>query len=148
MAAVGAFLNHVARESSDIDRLANFYQETFGFERIESPKFDCKVIWLKQSPSFCLHLIERDSNTKLPEGPWSSNDAVADPKNLPRGHHLCFSVSNFDSFVKTLKEKGIETHEKAQPNGKTKQVFFFDPDGEFYSKKSVCYEFFRLNVGT
>ncbi|KAI3790414.1 hypothetical protein L2E82_03430 [Cichorium intybus] len=66
-------------------------------------RFDCKVIWLQQSPSFCLHLIERDSNTKLPEGPWSANGAVADPKNLPRGHHLCFSVSDFDSFVKTLK---------------------------------------------
>ncbi|KAI3506279.1 hypothetical protein L1887_28636 [Cichorium endivia] len=129
MAAVGASLNHVARESSDIDRLANFYQQIFGFERIESPKFDCKVIWLQKSPSFCLHLIERDSNTKLPEGPWSANGAVADPKNLPRGHHLCFSVSNFDSFVKTLKEKGVETYEKTQPNGETKQVFFFDPDG-------------------
>ncbi|KAI3498623.1 hypothetical protein L1887_34400 [Cichorium endivia] len=75
----------------------------FGFERIKSPKFDCKVIWLQQSPSFCLHLIERDSNTKLPEGPWSANGAVADPKNLPRGHHLCFSGSDFDYFIKTLK---------------------------------------------
>ncbi|KVI03117.1 lactoylglutathione lyase [Cynara cardunculus var. scolymus] len=129
MAAEGVSLNHVSRESSDIDRLAQFYQEIFGFERIESPKFEFKVIWLRQSPSFYLHLIERDPSTKLPEGPWSSNAAVADPHNLHRGHHLCFSVSNFDSFVKTLKEKGIETHEKTQPNGKTKQVFFFDPDG-------------------
>ncbi|CAH1427953.1 unnamed protein product [Lactuca virosa] len=129
MAAVGASFNHVSRESSDIDRLANFYQEIFGFERIESPKFEFKVIWLRQSPSFCLHLIERNPNTKLPEGPWSATDAVADTKNLFRGHHLCFTVSNFDSFVKTLKEKGIEIHERTQPNGKTKQVFFFDPDG-------------------
>ncbi|XP_076937505.1 glyoxylase I 4-like, partial [Bidens hawaiensis] len=128
-AAVGASFNHVSRESTDINRLANFYQDIFGFERIESPKLDFKVIWLRQSPSFCLHLIERDPNTKLPEGPWSANDAVADPKNLPRGHRLCFSVSNFDSFVAAIKAKGIKTHEKAQPNGKTKQVFFFDPDG-------------------
>ncbi|KAI3721211.1 hypothetical protein L2E82_32217 [Cichorium intybus] len=70
---------------------------------MESPKFHCKVIWLPQSPSFCLHLNERDSNTKLLEGPWSANGAVVDPKNLPKGHHLCFSVSDFDSFVKTLK---------------------------------------------
>ncbi|KAI3752789.1 hypothetical protein L2E82_24826 [Cichorium intybus] len=77
---------------------------------MESPKFNCKVIWLQQSPSFCLHLIERDSNTKLPEGgPWSANGAVADPKNLPRGHHLCFSVSDFDSFVKTLKRWWLKT---------------------------------------
>ncbi|KVH87772.1 hypothetical protein Ccrd_024942, partial [Cynara cardunculus var. scolymus] len=56
----------------------------FGFERIESPKFEFKVIWLRQSPSFYLHLIERDPSTKLPEGPWSSNAAVADPHNLHR----------------------------------------------------------------
>ncbi|KAI3753601.1 hypothetical protein L2E82_25659 [Cichorium intybus] len=40
-----------------------------------------------------------------PTGPWSANGAVADRKNLPRAHHLCFSVSNFNSFVKTLKKE-------------------------------------------
>jgi len=29
-----------------------------------------------------------------------------------------------------VQEKGIETFEKTQPDGKIKQVFFFDPDGE------------------
>ncbi|KAL4579556.1 hypothetical protein LXL04_015707 [Taraxacum kok-saghyz] len=129
MAAEGASFHHVARETSDVDRLAKFYQEILGLERIQNPKFDFKVIWLKQSPSFYLHLIERDPNAKLPEGPWSAEGAVADPKNLSRGHHLCFSVSNYDAVVKTLKDKGIETHEKTRPDGKTKQVFFFDPDG-------------------
>ncbi|XP_071692321.1 lactoylglutathione lyase [Rutidosis leptorrhynchoides] len=129
-APVGASFNHISRESSDIERLAFFYQQIFGFERVESPPFEFKVIWLKQSPSFYLHLIERDPNTKLPEGPWSAtHDAERDPKKLFRGHHICFDVPNFDSFVKTLKDKGIETHERIQPNGKTKQVFFFDPDG-------------------
>lgn len=28
-------------------------------------------------------------------------------------------------------DKGINIHETTQPDGKTKQVFFFDPDGEF-----------------
>lgn len=27
-------------------------------------------------------------------------------------------------------EKGIKVFETTQPDGKTKQVFFFDPDGE------------------
>ncbi|KAM3248982.1 putative protein isoform X1 [Capsicum chacoense] len=146
MAAQGTCLNHVSRESSDIKRLAQFYIQIFGFEKVEAPKFEFDVIWLKLPPSFYLHLIERDPSTKLPEGPWSATSAVADPKNLPRGHHVCFSVSNFDDFVKNLKaegayrkqmlincclieEKGIEVHERTQPDGKTKQVFFFDPDG-------------------
>ncbi|KAL2463833.1 Lactoylglutathione lyase/glyoxalase I family protein [Forsythia ovata] len=128
-AAKGACLNHVSRESTDIKRLAQFYIDVFGFEQVESPKLEFEVIWLKLGSSLYLHLIERDPNTKLPEGPWSAMSAVADPKNLPRGHHICLSVSNFNSFVQTLKEKGVEVHEKTQPDGKTKQAFFFDPDG-------------------
>ncbi|CAA2989280.1 lactoylglutathione lyase-like [Olea europaea var. sylvestris] len=128
-AAMGACLNHVSRESTDIKRLAQFYIEVFGFEQVKSPKFEFEVIWLKLGSSFYLHLIDRDPNTKLPEGPWSATSALADPKNLPRGHHICFSVSNFDSFIQSLKEKGIDVYERAHPDGKTKQAFFFDPDG-------------------
>ncbi|GMJ09923.1 Glyoxalase I-Like;9 [Hibiscus trionum] len=76
-----------------------------------------------------MHLIERNPLTKLPEGPYSAPAAVADPSNLPRGHHICFTVSNFDSFVQSLKDRGIQTFQKSLPNGKVRQVFFFDPDG-------------------
>ncbi|KAL4584103.1 hypothetical protein LXL04_008693 [Taraxacum kok-saghyz] len=83
-----------------------------GLERIESAKVEFQVVWLKQSPSFYLHLIERISNMKLSKGPWRADGAIADPKNLSRGHHLCFSVSNVDEFVKTLEnlkcQKGIQ----------------------------------------
>ncbi|XP_021717037.1 uncharacterized protein LOC110684905 [Chenopodium quinoa] len=128
--AKGVCLNHIARESADIKRLATFYHQVLGFEQIESPKYgEFEVIWMKLPPSFSLHLIQRNPSTKLPEGPYSADSAVKDPKNLPRGHHVSFSVSNFDEFVHSLKEKGIETFEKTQPDGKTKQVFFFDPDG-------------------
>ncbi|GAB4843367.1 hypothetical protein Ancab_013333 [Ancistrocladus abbreviatus] len=128
--AQGVCLNHIARESTDIKRLAKFYQEILGFDEIDSPKFgEFEVIWLRLPPYFSLHLIQRNPQAKLPEGPYSASSPVADPKDLPRGHHICFSVSNFDSFVQFLKGKGIETFEKTQPDGKTKQIFFFDPDG-------------------
>ncbi|XP_042447053.1 uncharacterized protein LOC122034230 [Zingiber officinale] len=126
MAAAGVVLNHIARSSTDVKRLADFYQEVLGFERIDSPKFgEFEVIWLRLPPSFSLHLIERDPKSKLAEVP----STVLDPSALPRGHHISFGVSNYDAFVQSLKEKGIETFEKTQPDGKTKQVFFFDPDG-------------------
>ncbi|BFG13884.1 hypothetical protein CerSpe_001580 [Prunus speciosa] len=125
----GVSLNHISRESSDIRRLANFYKEIFGFEEIESPNLEFKVIWLKGPGAFAFHLIERNPDYNLPEGPWSATSPVADPSHLPRGHHVCFSVSNFHSFVQTLKDKGIQTFEKCLPDGKVKQVFFFDPDG-------------------
>ncbi|KAK4797833.1 hypothetical protein SAY86_030159 [Trapa natans] len=132
MAAVSASLNHISRASPDIDRLAKFYIEILGFEQIQSPDFgEFKVIWLSlPSTGIAIHLIERLPGSKLPEDPYSSaSPTTMDPKYLPRGHHLCFSVSNFDVFVQTLKEKGIETFQRALPNGKVRQIFFFDPDG-------------------
>ncbi|KAK9992637.1 hypothetical protein SO802_027622 [Lithocarpus litseifolius] len=128
--ATGVSLNHISRESSDIRRLANFYKEIFGFEEIESPNFlEFKVIWLNLSSAFQLHLIERNPSNNLPEGPWSATAPVVDPSHLPRGHHICFTVSNFESFLQSLKEKGIETFQRSLPDGKVNQAFFFDPDG-------------------
>ncbi|XP_073303446.1 uncharacterized protein [Primulina huaijiensis] len=138
--ANGACLNHIARESTDIKRLAQFYKETFGFEQVESPTFDFEVIWLKLGSSLFLHLIERNPNSTLPESPWSATSAVEDPRNLPRGHHICIYVPNFDSLLQNLKEKGINVYEKTLPDGKTKQAFFFDPDGNGLEISSQCPE--------
>ncbi|KAK7308052.1 hypothetical protein VNO77_41643 [Canavalia gladiata] len=128
---MAASLNHISRESTDINRLAKFYQEMFGFEQVENPDFgDFKVVWLHlPSSSLYLHLIERNPSNNLPEGPWSATSPIADPSHLPRGHHLCFTVSNFQSFLQTLKDKGIQSFQRSLPDGKIKQVFFFDPDG-------------------
>ncbi|ESR33187.1 hypothetical protein CICLE_v10006131mg [Citrus x clementina] len=112
---IGATLNHISRESSDIRRLADFYKEIFGFEEIEAPNFgEFKVIWLNLPGAFALHLIERNPGTKLPEGPYSTTSPTADPSHLPRGHHICFTVSDFDSFLQTLKDlKGAGKFGKA-----------------------------------
>ncbi|KAJ1696735.1 hypothetical protein LUZ63_005247 [Rhynchospora breviuscula] len=133
-AELGVELNHIARESSDVKRLAAFYQQILGFEQMDTPNFgDFDVIWLRISPSLSMHIIQRDPQSSLPVSPYAATAAassvIRDPKQLSRGHHLSFSVSNFDSFVQNLKEKGIEVFQKTQPDGKTKQLFFFDPDG-------------------
>jgi hypothetical protein len=74
-----------------------------GFEQIETPYFgEFDVIWLRLSPSLSMHIIQRDSQSKLPVGPYAAALSVKDPKQLPRGHHVSFSVSNFDSFVQKL----------------------------------------------
>ncbi|KAM7259188.1 hypothetical protein ACFE04_014929 [Oxalis oulophora] len=127
--AKGASLNHISRESLDIRRLANFYKDVFGFEEIETPNFGFNVIWIGL-PNMCLHLIERAPDAvNLPEGPYSATSPVKDPSYLPRGHHVCISIANFDEFVQALKEKGIETFQRSVPGRKIRQVFFFDPDG-------------------
>ncbi|KMZ75356.1 hypothetical protein ZOSMA_116G00830 [Zostera marina] len=129
MAAEGVCLDHISRETSNLKALANFYQETLGFERIEAPKFtEFELVWLRLSPSLTLHLIERDpeSNLVLRE---SASSVVRDPSKCPRQNHLGFGVSNYNQFVASLKKNGIQIHECVRPDGKTKQAFFFDPEG-------------------
>jgi len=128
----GIHLDHVARETTDVQRLAKFYEEVLGFQRIDTPNFgEFEVVWLSSvPPSFSLHIIQRNPNSNLPESPYSAGpDVQKDPELLRRGHHISLGVSDYDGFVKSLKEKGIPIYEKTQQEGKIKQVFFFDPDG-------------------
>jgi catechol 2,3-dioxygenase-like lactoylglutathione lyase family enzyme len=124
-------LNHIARETSDVARLAAFYEAVLGFERIPSPTYSgFQVAWLRlpSSPDVALHLIERDpAAAPVAVGPGAEG---APPSQLPRRHHLAFSVADYDGFVTGLKARGTDVFEKSQPDGRTRQVFFFDPDGE------------------
>jgi len=124
-------LNHIARETSDVARLAAFYEAVLGFERVPSPTYSgFQVAWLRLpgSPDVALHLIERDpAAAPVAVGPGAEG---APPAQLPRRHHLAFSVADYDGFVTGLKARGTELFEKTQPDGRTRQVFFFDPDGE------------------
>jgi catechol 2,3-dioxygenase-like lactoylglutathione lyase family enzyme len=58
------------------------------------------------------------------------NENSADPSALWRGHHLSFRVSDYDGAIKILKERNVQYFEKTQQDGKVKQAFFFDPDGD------------------
>lgn len=44
---------------------------------------------------------------------------------------MCFlPPENVVEVSVVMQDKGIEVFEKTQPDGKTKQAFFFDPDGK------------------
>ncbi|OQU91238.1 uncharacterized protein LOC8056763 isoform X1 [Sorghum bicolor] len=139
-------LNHIARETSDVVRLAAFYEAVLGFERIPSPTYSgFQVAWLRlpSSPDVALHLIERDpAAAPAAVGPGAEG---APPSQLPRRHHLAFSVADYDGFVTGLKARGTEVFEKTQPDGRTRQVFFFDPDGNT-SANTACKMRWKLDM--
>ncbi|XP_044484354.1 uncharacterized protein LOC123210183 [Mangifera indica] len=109
--AQAATLNHISRESSDIRRLANFYKEIFGFGETEAPDFgEFKVIWLNLPGAFAFTLSR--------EAPSPSFQKVP---TAPRHPSLTLAISP--------EGKGIQTFQRSLPNGKVKQIFFFDPDG-------------------
>ncbi|KAM0878105.1 hypothetical protein ACQ4PT_035076 [Festuca glaucescens] len=122
-------LNHIARETADVRGLAAFYEEVLGFERVPAPTYSgFQVAWLRLpgTPDVALHIIERDPATAVSASPGAVG---ARPDQLPRRHHLAFSVADYDGFVTVLRTRGTDVFEKTQPDGRTRQVFFFDPDG-------------------
>jgi len=122
-------LDHVARATTDVQRLARFYEELFGFQRMDVPNFGFEVVWLGTvPPSITLHIIQKNPNSNLPESPHNSGpDVKKDLELLPRSNHVCFGVSDYDGLIKSLKEMGVTFYEKTQ--GEIKQVFFCDLDG-------------------
>jgi catechol 2,3-dioxygenase-like lactoylglutathione lyase family enzyme len=133
-------LNHIARETADVRGLAAFYEEVLGFERVPAPSYSgCQVAWLRLpgTPDVTLHIIERDPAVVVAA---SSPGAVgATPDQLTRRHHLAFSVADYDGFVTVLRTRGTDVFEKTQPDGLTRQVFFFDPDGEGIRSRMFVY---------
>ncbi|KAH6559144.1 hypothetical protein KP509_1Z025600 [Ceratopteris richardii] len=89
-----------------------------------------EVVWLSLPPSFSLHIIQRSGEAHLPESPWNAApNSRKDPSKLPAGHHLSFCVADYDACISILRERQIPFFEKTQQNGKIRQAFFFDPDG-------------------
>lgn len=127
----GAVLNHIARETRDVQGTAKFYEEIFGFKAIETPEeFGDTVVWLEFPPNQYLHIIKRHEDARLPESPFTtSDDYKLDESALQTGHHLSFRLADYDAAVALLKEKQIKYFEKTQQEGTIKQCFFFDPDG-------------------
>ncbi|XP_024386259.1 uncharacterized protein [Physcomitrium patens] len=102
----GVHLHHIARETSDVNRLVDFYQQVFGFKKLETPQSfgDFNVTWLHLPPIYSLHVVERDPKSRLPESPFVvPSDANADVSALWRGPHLSFRVSDYDAAINTLK---------------------------------------------
>ena len=100
-------LNHIARETGDVRGLAAFYEEVLGFERVPAPAYSgFQVAWLRLpgSPDVALHIIERDPAVAVAVAPGAAQ-GVGTPAQLPRRHHLAFSVADFDGFLSVLRTR-------------------------------------------
>ncbi|KAG5548552.1 hypothetical protein RHGRI_014042 [Rhododendron griersonianum] len=71
------------------------------FEQVESPKFEFNVIWLKL-PSFFTSSREIWRRS-FPKDHGLLRQPLQTMKNS-RVHYICFSISNFESFVQTLEK--------------------------------------------
>ena len=79
--------NHVSIHANDLEESARFYEELFGMQRVPTPRFPGRVIWLALGDQQ-LHLFEQ--RTKA-----------------PRYHHLGIDVDDFEAVYRTAKERGL-----------------------------------------
>jgi catechol 2,3-dioxygenase-like lactoylglutathione lyase family enzyme len=109
-----AGLNHIARETTDVDRCLRFYRDVLGFRQVRRPDFNFGGAWL-YNYGFMIHVIE--GKPPLRPGEIST-----------RADHVAFHTDDSAAVERLLGEHGISYRRNVNAAGVT-QLFFHDPDG-------------------
>ena len=115
-----AHINHTAIYVMDIQKTATFYSNIIGLDTVPEPFHDGKHIWYSTGTHTMLHVIA---------GATAKRDYY-------KNQHTCFTVSDFNQFIKKLKELNW-TYEDVAGNKNTittrvdgvHQIWLQDPDG-------------------
>lgn len=113
-------VNHIAVHVSDLEASKDFYKNIVGLEEIEEPFKDGLHAWYDIGGGAALHIIE----------------APNIPTQISKVNHLCFSMKDMGSFIKTLKSTEYPFEDWPGEKGKittrvdgVKQIYIQDPDG-------------------
>jgi catechol 2,3-dioxygenase-like lactoylglutathione lyase family enzyme len=123
--------HHINFVAENVDRMHDFYTNVLGLEDIPqqdfprtevtgSRGFDGKIRFATEG-SMQMHLAERALDVAF------NNHQVINP--VERGH-IAFRTDDLDTFLKLLREKGIQYSDYGTAFAKEwHQVFFHDPEG-------------------
>ena len=106
--------NHVSVHADDLEESARFYEELFAMERLPTPNFGMRILWLALGDQQ-LHLFERD---------------VA----APPFHHFGIDVDDFEAAYVKARDRGLLDAEtfgasvRELPDGAV-QMYIHDPAG-------------------
>lgn len=113
-------VNHIAVHVSNLNSSKEFYQKIVGLNEIEEPFKDGVHAWYDIGGGAALHIIE----------------AANVPTQISKVNHLCFSMKDMDSFIKTLQNTNYPFESWVGEKGKVtvrvdgiRQIYIQDPDG-------------------
>ncbi|WP_296705912.1 VOC family protein [Algoriphagus sp.] len=113
-------VNHIAAHVSNLQTSKEFYEKIVGLKEIEEPFKDGLHAWYDIGGGAALHIIE----------------APNIPTQISKVNHLCFSMEDMDSFIKTLQETNYPFESWIGEKGKVtirvdgiRQIYIQDPDG-------------------
>eukprot|EP00442_Polarella_glacialis_P048911 CAMPEP_0115155246 /NCGR_PEP_ID=MMETSP0227-20121206/67783_1 /TAXON_ID=89957 /ORGANISM="Polarella glacialis, Strain CCMP 1383" /LENGTH=168 /DNA_ID=CAMNT_0002566291 /DNA_START=45 /DNA_END=551 /DNA_ORIENTATION=+ len=109
-------VNHISRETCDVERLASFYREVLGLAQIPRPDFGFGGAW------FQLETLQ-DAADLLGAG------CRAPERFIRRGHHLALTVQDIEAAKQGLTAHGIGYAVNVVPGTQVVQLFVYDPDG-------------------
>ena len=114
-------INHIAIHVANLERSSTFYADVLGLPPIDEPFKDGLHAWYAIGADASVHLIEELS--------------LIPPTEISKTNHLCFSVSDMDTFIEILNRKSCPFENWAGDQGKIhirpdgiQQIFFRDPD--------------------
>lgn len=107
-------IEHAAIAAKDVERLANFYVQTLGFEINYRGK---TAIFVKAGDGSMIEIVPADGEL-----------SQATPKT-PGLRHLALSVTGFEAECERLTAAGITFLDPPLIRGGNKVVFFRDPEG-------------------
>lgn len=120
-------VNHVSRETSDVEALSAFYRDVLNLPKLERPPFDFGGAWFDVGGGVQLHIIERDPKKPSPDG--VDKGRRAPEIFIRRDHHIALSVSDIEGAKQVLRDADITFAEFKVPSTSITQLFFYDPDG-------------------
>jgi catechol 2,3-dioxygenase-like lactoylglutathione lyase family enzyme len=101
--------NHLSKETENVEEMVKFYTKVMGFRRIKRPPFPFAGAWLFMPPTTSLHIIEKDPNVDLPEGPCTAikkmenwQEIAKNPASIKRGALLFLAPICVVLFVSLL----------------------------------------------
>eukprot|EP01024_Parvocaulis_polyphysoides_P035679 TRINITY_DN31678_c0_g2_i1.p2 TRINITY_DN31678_c0_g2~~TRINITY_DN31678_c0_g2_i1.p2 ORF type:complete len:215 (-),score=23.92 TRINITY_DN31678_c0_g2_i1:225-869(-) len=123
-------MNHLARETRDVEKSFQFYRDVLGFEELPRPPFPFGGKWIKCG-ELVLHLIEMDPTIPLKIQNWRQKfEVVPEPWYIRRSTHIALEVTDVELAEQKLQDLGIDYDKFVIPgNEDCKQLFFYDPDG-------------------
>lgn len=127
-------VNHIAIRISEVARASEFYGKLLGLEVVPFPTMD-----RDKAAKFRDEVVSRKRVAAPTGGIWFAAGStqlhlIASPGHTERtgspfGPHLALVVEDFEQTRRTLKEAGIEFLEAPAQQGRGRQMWISDPDG-------------------
>jgi catechol 2,3-dioxygenase-like lactoylglutathione lyase family enzyme len=108
-------VNHIARETDDVERSRRFYRDVLGFREVWRPDFDFDGAWL-YNYGVMIHIIKGTTRT------FPSEIST-------RADHVALHTNDIEAVERILQELDIPYKKNYVPKTNVTQVFFHDPDG-------------------